>query len=113
MFFKDLLRFRSVWLGFALLYHHSITVDRFPPLCYDEENQMNGRLYTMKKNTALPFAMCFLDLTSNEERGCADFELSTNYDPKSQTSNTVTMGPTLVLSSFQERDSDSKADSED
>ena len=67
----------------------------------------------MVKNTTLPFAMCILDLTSDEERGFKDFEMSTTYDPKSQTSNTITMGPTLVLSSFQERDSDSKADSED
>ena len=67
----------------------------------------------MQKTTTLPFAMCFLDLTPNADRGFTDFEMSSTYDPKSQTSNTVTMGPTLVLSSFQERDSDSKADSED
>lgn len=67
----------------------------------------------MTKNTVFPFAMCILDLTSNEERGFTDFELSTTYDPKSQTSITITMGPTLVLSSVQERDSDTKADSEE
>ncbi len=61
----------------------------------------------------LPFAMCVLDTVKNEERGIQPFPENWQYDAKAQVSNIITMEPTLVLSSIQERDSDTKADSED
>ena len=67
----------------------------------------------VKEMTCLPFAMCFLDGISNETRGYDDFEENYTYDAKLQVSNTIFMGGTLVLSSFEERDSDTKSDSED
>lgn len=67
----------------------------------------------VKETDMIPFAMRFLDIISNEERGYDDFDVSYSYDAKSQVSNTITMGGTLVLTSFEEKDSDTKSDSED
>lgn len=67
----------------------------------------------VKEMKFLPFAMCFLDNVSNEARGYNDFEEAYSYNARLQISNTITMGGTLVLSSFEERDSDTKSDSED
>lgn len=61
----------------------------------------------------LPFAMCVLDEVKSEERGFQPFPDNWQYDAKAQVSNIITMGPTLVLSSLEQRDSDTKADSED
>lgn len=67
----------------------------------------------VKEMKFLPFAMFFLDNVSNEARGYNDFEEAYSYNARLQISNTITMGGTLVLSSFEERDSDTKSDSED
>lgn len=66
-----------------------------------------------EKKAVLPYAMYIIDNVSMEERGFKDFSAGNNYDAKTQTSTTITMGPTLVLSSFEEKDSDSKNDNED
>ena len=69
----------------------------------------------MNSTTAavLPFGMCTLDTMTQGERGFKPFPESWTYDPVSQVSNLIFMGGTLVLSSFEERDSDTKSDSED
>lgn len=69
----------------------------------------------VKEKQMLPFAMLFLDNVTNEARGYDDFDDESlfTYNAKLQTSNTIFMGGTLVLSSLEERDSDTKADSED
>ena len=60
----------------------------------------------------LPFAMCMLDTIEDKERGYEEIPEGAKYDPESQTSNIVFMGSTLVITSFKERDSDSKQDPE-
>ncbi len=57
--------------------------------------------------------MMFPDKVSNSERGFKARSSNWRYDPVSQVSNLVSMGPTLTLSSLEERDSDTTSDSED
>lgn len=60
-----------------------------------------------------PFAMLNPDLVSSIERGYSDFPADFIYDPVTQMSNTLFLGGTLVLTSCEQRDSDTKSDSED
>lgn len=61
----------------------------------------------------LPIAMLTLDVISSAQRGYADFDVKVQYNPILQVSNLMSFGGTLVLSSFEQRDSDTKSDSED
>lgn len=70
-------------------------------------------MVAQKKVDMLPFAMLFLDAVTNKERGYSDFDGEYPYDAKSQVSSTISMGGTLVLTSPDSGDSDTKSDSEE
>lgn len=61
----------------------------------------------------MPFAMTDIDMMTSEERGYRPIPTKWIYDPRTQMSNIISMGGTLVLSSVQEQDSDTESDSED
>ncbi len=63
--------------------------------------------------SARPFGMLSPDTISNSQRGYKSSSLNFKYNPATQTSNIASMGPTLTLSSLDERDSDTTSDSED
>ena len=70
-------------------------------------------MVAQKNVNMLPFAMMFLDGVTNKERGYSDFDGEYPYDARSQVSSTISMGGTLVLSSLDQGDSDTKSDDED
>ena len=67
----------------------------------------------VKQLDVLPFAMRLLDLVPSEERGYDRFDQEYPYDATNQVSYTIVMGGTLVLTSPDKGDSDTKSDSED